>query len=306
MPRDNITDWTPPNQQSKLFTFLFYCGYIIALFASTFAAAFFEKEAFCKNTLITVVIALSAIGTVRLQAWQNHHNKKLEEKRHKHLIQFNDQLGAILTPLRKLNTTRRDTEQANFFIEQILQAGVGLFPEEGIRLCLYTLSSNEEADPTEPLTDSAESSLYLQLDSAAGRQDRPRFTFKPDSDSGLNTIKIARGHTPRCFSDIGKDNPDIDRQPGSVWKSYMQFPLQGVRRNYGSLMIDCREDIAWTREHQAVGQTIATLVTYGLEARSQFSEIRTGLEDEQIKRLSLDTGPYSTKMGIDDNDKEVS
>ncbi|WP_073713645.1 hypothetical protein [Boudabousia liubingyangii] len=204
------------------------------------------------------IVVFAAIASVWTQYHTDKTNLEYEKRRSAHITNFNDHLDGIIKPLLALASSDRSQQAAETFVDAVLGAGANLFPEQGLRLCLYALET--------PEGEGGERARYLQLLDHRGRQDQPRPTFEPGTPHGDHAIKNAQQNAsaPFCFVE---NDPRFDRRPGAVWACYMQFPLYGPRRqrNLGSLMVDSRDFVAWNQEHQAIGQTIATLLAHGLD-----------------------------------------
>lgn len=244
--------------------FTAYVGQVLGIIFGALGALVVDVNALLtsRSVLGLFLIMLSAVCSVGVQVWVDGHARNLEKHRNKHITNFNDHLDGIIIPLLDLASSDGSKRAAEIFTNAVLGAGVHLFPEDGLRLCLYRLEENRDVPPDENIEGPTH---YLQLIGSRGRLDRPRRFFSPGDKACDNAIEIALGHVSRPFSSVEEDDDRFARHEGSVWRSYMEFPLIGKRRNLGALMVDSREVVVWTQEHQAIGQTIATLLSHGLD-----------------------------------------
>lgn len=244
-----------------------YIVQVVGIIFGALGALMVNVNAFLtpRSLLGLALIVFSAVCSVGFQTWVDWRARNLEKHRNKHITNFNDHLDGIIIPLLDLASSDESKQAAEIFTDAVLGAGVHLFPENGIRLCLYRLEENRDVPPDENNDSIEEPTHYLQLIGSRGRLDKPRRAFIPGNKASDHAIEIALGHVSRPFSSVEADDDRFARQEGSVWRSYMEFPLIGQRRNLGALMVDSREHVVWTQEHQAIGQTVATLLSHGLD-----------------------------------------
>ncbi|MDO4258093.1 MAG: hypothetical protein Q4C87_01080 [Actinomycetaceae bacterium] len=231
-----------------------------------------------RNVGAIAVISLLAIASATYEVWREKKNEQIERNRSRHIVKFNDELNGIIDALIKLARSERNEFAARQFIQTVLTAAVRLFPEDGLRICLYSLEvpltdmeSEDGQERESSFLPDGQENCFLHLVACGGRPDRPRSDFTQKTSWGRHAIEIARGHISRPFTDVPVVDGDgsefqIDRRAGAVWKSYMQFPVVGQNQQcLGTLMIDSRDRIVWTIEHQAIGSTVARVLAQGLE-----------------------------------------
>lgn len=263
--RKNTTNWVACDETPLLSRATAYACHVLGVVGVAIGAGFIDFHRLNENrSVIGIIIVLFSAGvSLGPHMLLDRRNAMYERRRADHITHFNDNLEGILAPLLKFSFSKKDHIDADAFIEEVLGAGVNLFFERGIRLCVYRLENSEETlEGKAPV-------VFLQLVASRGRQDIPRLNFTPGTEAADHAIAIASGHVVRAFDAIDNDDPRFDRREGSVWSSYMQFPLRVKSKSVGSLMVDSREPIRWTQEHQAIGQTIATLLSRALEALPQ-------------------------------------
>lgn len=222
------------------------------------------------NDLTPVALYLTVlIFILGGQWWDEHKTSKNEEKRSKTIINFNDNLYTLLNAFRHYETSNREKRDIDQLINSILETGVKLFPVAQTRLCLYKLEEipNEQEDPEQ------QSTKVLQLLAYAGRADTPRPQFNSASEHGKHVLDLSvrRNATPFRYYEC-KRSSEIDRQPHSIWKSFAQFPIHTTTQPLGVLMVDCREDVDWNREHQSIVQTIVSALQITLEILEEQDE----------------------------------
>lgn len=262
--KSSVEEWSDFKGKSDLLRYAAYCVQVVAIIFGALGALLVDVTAvFTSRSLLgLLLITISAIAAVGFQVWVDGRARELEKRRNKHITNFNDHLDGIIKPLLNLASSDGSMKAAEIFTDAVLAAGVHLFPEDGLRLCLYRLEGNGDVPPGENL---GKSTHYLQLIGSRGRLDVPRRYFIPGEKASDHAIKIALGHSSRPFSLVPEEDDRFSRDEGSVWCSYMEFPLIGTRKNLGALMVDSRERVLWTQEHQAIGQTVATLLAHGLD-----------------------------------------
>ncbi|WP_166984792.1 hypothetical protein [Canibacter zhoujuaniae] len=263
-PKSSVEEWSDFKGKSDLLRYAVYCVQVIAIIFGALGTLLVDVAAVftSRSVLGLILITISAITAVGFQVWVDGRTRELEKRRNKHITNFNDHLDGIITPLLNLASSDGGMKTAEIFTDAVLAAGVHLFPEDGLRLCLYRLEDISDVPPGENLEGSDH---YLQLIGSRGRLDVPRRYFIPGEKASNHAIEIALGHSSRPFSLVPEDDDRFSRYEGSVWCSYMEFPLIGKHRNLGALMVDSRERVLWTQEHQAIGQTVATLLSHGLD-----------------------------------------
>lgn len=219
----------------------------------------FRKES---NTPVTALqlggFVIFIIGSAFLIIMQDNHAKRLQEtelQRSSQVTRFNDSLDFLFRLLVRFSASEKNDQEYKAFKQDLLAFGALLFSADGIRLALYIFDTDDSEEMPQHM---------LILDEFAGRGDPPRATFTPKTREGQETITTASGTAPRAIESISESDDRFKKEKNSLWVSFMQFPIRINERPYGTLMVDSRYKIKWGEEHQAIGQTISTLLALGI------------------------------------------
>lgn len=119
----------------------------------------------------------------------------------------------------------------------------------------------------------------LVLEEHTGRRDIPRYQFT-SGEASRTLVEISTGNYAVVV--VNPLNPPLHRRmdghwevmnveyaENSGWRSFMAIPVKGENKSRGVLLIDTREEHAFTDEDKSIGWTIARLIAHGLEATNE-------------------------------------
>lgn len=284
--------WTSP-KDSWIFTILLvYIIPLVAVIVSAYGSNLARAAINCGTSTPTngsapcesnpflgySLIAAAAVATLVAQGWRQTQSAKREAIRSKHLKRFNHRFKSVVDPLGELLSSDQSEDDARAFIRSILNSGGNLFVHEDLRLTIYQLDEREFPEAATP-------HAMLQLVGCGGRGDAPRSEFLPDTSEGSWAIEAAKGSGAYAIVKVGADDPRFKKLESSSWESFMAFPIrQNLKQNnIGILMVDSQTRTAWTYEDQAVGTTIAQIVSFGLDLLNPGAE-NTKIEADALRQ----------------------